>query len=82
MFPDPDRLDLERDCRELIVFGFGPHHCVGSQLAKAELRCMLDAALDFLPPTAELREHEIQWSKTRPLFRRMETLPVDFGAAH
>jgi cytochrome P450 len=79
VFPEPDRLDLRRDTSRLAIFGHGPHYCLGANLARQELRCMLDAALDFLPPGARLLDDRIRWSESiGPLFRRLESLPVAF----
>lgn len=38
VFPDPDRLDLHRDARPHVAFGFGPHQCLGQPLARVELQ--------------------------------------------
>ncbi|HEY3508711.1 MULTISPECIES: cytochrome P450 [Kribbella] len=38
VFPDPDRLDVERDAAAHVAFGFGPHQCIGQQLARLELQ--------------------------------------------
>jgi cytochrome P450 len=38
VFPDPDRLDLHRDARRHLAFGFGPHQCLGQNLARVELQ--------------------------------------------
>ncbi|HWD79666.1 MAG TPA: cytochrome P450 [Kribbella sp.] len=38
VFPDPDRLDLERQAAAHVAFGFGPHQCIGQQLARVELQ--------------------------------------------
>jgi unspecific monooxygenase len=79
VFPDPDRLNLRRDTTRLAIFGHGPHYCLGANLARQELRCMLDAALDFLPPGARLLDDQIRWGESiGPLFRRLESLPVAF----
>ncbi len=78
VFPDPDRFDVGRDTKDVTIFGHGPHFCLGANLAKTELRCMIDAALDFLPPDARLLEDEIEWSQVM-FFRRIEKLPVHFG---
>ncbi len=78
VFPDPDRLDLRRDTRDLTIFGHGPHFCLGANLARAELRCIYDAALDFLPSGARLLEDQIRWARLG-MFSRVEALPVDFG---
>lgn len=37
VFPEPDVLDLARPARQHMAFGFGPHQCVGQQLARAEM---------------------------------------------
>ncbi len=82
VFPDPDRLDIRRDTNRLAIFGHGPHFCLGANLAQQELRCMLDAALDFLPPGSRWKADEVEWSEgLGPLFRRIMTAPVEVGAA-
>jgi cytochrome P450 len=79
VFPDPNRFDIDRDTSELTVFGQGPHYCLGVHLARAEMRCMIDAALDFLPRGARYRPDLVQWRRLM-FFRRHENLPVDFGS--
>lgn len=37
VFAEPDLLDLARPARQHMAFGFGPHQCVGQQLARAEM---------------------------------------------
>jgi cytochrome P450 len=37
VFPDPDAMVLARPARQHMAFGFGPHQCVGQQLARAEM---------------------------------------------
>jgi cytochrome P450 len=77
-FDAPDRLDLRRKTKNLIAFGHGVHHCIGSNLARTELRLMLDAALEFMPEDARLREEEIHWGGLG-ILDRIKSLPVDFG---
>ncbi|MFB9909621.1 cytochrome P450 [Allokutzneria oryzae] len=36
-FPDPDRIDVTRQARHHIAFGFGVHQCLGQPLARLEL---------------------------------------------
>lgn len=78
VFADPDRLDVTRDTSRLAIFGRGPHYCLGANLARQELRCMIESALDFLPPGASLLEDEIEVTRIA-MFSRMETLPVAFA---
>ncbi|HEX8870187.1 MAG TPA: cytochrome P450 [Lentzea sp.] len=49
VFPDPDRLDLGRDDAAPLAMGFGPHYCLGAQLAKLELRVALTSVLKRFP---------------------------------
>jgi cytochrome P450 len=61
VFPDPDRLDIQRDARRHVAFGFGVHQCLGQPLARMELQVVystlyrriptlrLAAALDQIP---------------------------------
>jgi cytochrome P450 len=37
-FPDPYRLDLHRDARRHVAFGFGAHQCLGQPLPRVELQ--------------------------------------------
>lgn len=51
MFPDPDRLDIDRE-RKMgfnLAFGYGVHSCLGAALARMESRIALNALLDILP---------------------------------
>jgi cytochrome P450 len=42
VFEDPMRFDITRpNAKEHIAFGWGKHHCLGSQLARMELRAFL-----------------------------------------
>ncbi len=55
VFEDPDVFDIERDARELLVFGGGAHYCLGANLARQELACMLDGLLEILTPGSKVR---------------------------
>jgi cytochrome P450 len=50
VFADPDRFDPDRrQLEKSLVFGHGPHFCLGAQLARAELRVALGALAERLP---------------------------------
>ncbi|MFC6012158.1 cytochrome P450 [Nocardia lasii] len=55
-YPDPHHFDLTRRATTMLSFGQGPHSCLGSWLALAELRTGLRALLDRLPDL-RLAEH-------------------------
>lgn len=48
-FPDPDRLDLTRDARRHVAFGFGVHQCLGQPLARIELQCVYSTLYKRIP---------------------------------
>jgi cytochrome P450 len=48
-FPGADALDVGRDARRHLAFGFGVHQCLGQPLARAELQIALDVLLNGLP---------------------------------
>ncbi len=79
VFPEPDSLDLRRDTREVLTFGHGTHYCIGANIARMELRLMIGAALDFIPPGARLVEDEIRWSE-KGVMSQIKSLPVDFAS--
>ncbi|GFG75490.1 cytochrome P450 [Mycobacterium botniense] len=74
-FPDPDVVDFRRNPNRHRAFGAGPHRCLGSHLARMELRVALREfhrrIPDYeIPPGVELKY-------TRGL-RSVETLPLRF----
>jgi cytochrome P450 len=77
VYRDPDRLDLDRDPTDLLLFGHGTHFCLGAHLARQEMRCMIDAALDFMPPGARLRDDLMRFTPMG-FMRRPANLPVEF----
>ena len=79
VFPHPDELDLRRDTSEAVSFGHGPHYCPGANVARAELRSMIEAALDFVPLNARLLEEQVRWSSSG-FMGQIKSLPVDFAA--
>ncbi|MFT4043363.1 MAG: cytochrome P450 [Gordonia sp. (in: high G+C Gram-positive bacteria)] len=48
-FPDPQRLDVTRDARHHHAFGWGPHQCIGQQLARIELEVVYETLFRRIP---------------------------------
>jgi cytochrome P450 len=48
-FADPDELDIERGARHHVAFGFGPHQCLGQNLARMELQIVFDTLFRRIP---------------------------------
>jgi cytochrome P450 len=49
VFDDPDRLDVGRDARRHVAFGFGVHQCLGQPLARMELQVVYGTLYRRLP---------------------------------
>ena len=49
MFDDPFRFDIGRKPNDHVAFGFGTHFCLGTSLARLELRVILEQLLARLP---------------------------------
>jgi cytochrome P450 len=48
-FPDPGRLDIGRVTRGHVSFSYGPHQCLGANLARLEMRIVFDTLFARLP---------------------------------
>ncbi|MEV0196325.1 cytochrome P450 [Nonomuraea sp. NPDC050691] len=48
-FKDPGDFDLERGARHHLAFGFGPHQCLGQNLARMELQIVFDTLFRRIP---------------------------------
>ena len=49
VFDRPDELDVRRDARPHLAFGFGPHQCLGQALARAELQIVYRRLFEKYP---------------------------------
>jgi cytochrome P450 len=73
VFADPDRLILDRSPNKHLAFGWGPHFCLGTHLAKLEGEILLeelikrDLSLAVTGPVERLRSN---------FFRGIKKLPV------
>ncbi|WP_063038719.1 cytochrome P450 [Nocardia pseudovaccinii] len=48
-FPEPEKLDLLREARHHHAFGWGPHQCIGQQLARIELEVVFGTLYRRIP---------------------------------
>jgi cytochrome P450 len=55
-FPDPDRLDIDRELQGFPGFGFGKHFCLGASLARLETRVAFEALVPELPKLVRAEE--------------------------
>ena len=73
-YPDPNRLDLERDGVPHLTFGFGTHICLGFPLARTEGAVAFPALLQHYRHLEPLTERP-EWLNSL-VFRGMKALPV------
>ncbi|MEU2561507.1 cytochrome P450 [Streptomyces longispororuber] len=76
VYPDPGRIDFDRQGPPHVAFGHGPHFCVGPLLAQLEAEVLLAALTERLPSLRlAVPVEEVPW-QTRVLIRGPEALPV------
>jgi cholest-4-en-3-one 26-monooxygenase len=49
VFADADTFKIDRDPNDHVAFGFGPHFCMGANLARLEMRIAFEHVLDRMP---------------------------------
>jgi cytochrome P450 len=78
-YPDPDNYDVLRASpKPHISFGHGPHACLGTHLARLEMRVALNLLLDRLPNLRLDPEGDDPHIRGQ-VFRSPTSLPVLFG---
>ncbi len=75
VFDDAERFDPLREKSPHIAFGFGPHYCLGANLARLEARVALEA---LLAKTARIERAWVEDLPVHPspVFRGVTRLPV------
>ncbi|HEY6532982.1 MAG TPA: cytochrome P450 [Acidimicrobiales bacterium] len=76
-FDDPERFDIHRPPSQILTFGFGPHFCLGANLARMETRLALEAILPRIPEW--MVDHEGARLTGGIDTRGWERLPVTVG---
>ena len=78
LFENPDTFDIHREnANRNISFGKGIHFCLGANLAKLEVRLILEAIAERVP-TLRLTEDQRIWSSANITFRGPEQLLVEW----
>ncbi|MCR5877756.1 cytochrome P450 [Phenylobacterium sp. J367] len=76
MFPDPDRFDIERpNADKHIAFGYGPHTCIGKQVAKLQLEAVYRQLLARFPDIRQAGPKDVAPNNFVYAIRSM---PVEF----
>lgn len=74
-FPNPSEADFERRPNRHLAFGGGPHRCLGSHLARMELRAALDEFHKRVPVYSLPKGTELAYSIG---IRQVDPLPLVF----
>ena len=74
-FADPDEVRLDRGANRHLAFGGGPHRCLGSHLARMELRVAMEEFHKRIPEYQLADGAEIHFS---PGIRQADSLPLVF----
>ena len=77
VFDDPDTFNIDRTPNPHLAFGFGPHICLGAELARLELRILLEALLPRINSIQCPDDRDLHWLPTI-FFRGMDSLPLRF----
>jgi cytochrome P450 len=77
-FDDPDEVRLDRGTNRHLAFGGGPHRCLGSHLARMELRVAMEEFHKRIPEYQLADGAEIHFS---PGIRQADNLPLVFPAS-
>ncbi|TYB62357.1 cytochrome P450 [Nonomuraea sp. PA05] len=78
-FPHPDHFDLHRhNTAKHLSFGHGPHHCLGDQLARLELRTLLTTMLHRFPTLRLACDPDQLPTHRHRVVHGLARLPVDF----
>ena len=78
VFENPDRFDITRNPNPHIAFGFGAHFCLGNQLARLELKVMVERVLARLPDLHLAVDRASLPRRPANFISGIEEMPVEF----
>jgi cytochrome P450 family 142 subfamily A polypeptide 1 len=79
VFEKPDDFDILRSPNPHLAFGFGAHFCLGNQLARLELKVMVDRLLARLPDLHLTVERDALPHREANFISGIEEMPVAFS---
>jgi len=78
MFPDADKVIIDRKENRHAAFGLGIHRCVGSNLARMEMQVAIEEWLKRIPEFSLDPKRRVTWSEGT--VRGPRQLPFLLGA--
>jgi cytochrome P450 family 142 subfamily A polypeptide 1 len=79
VFDDPETFDISRSPNPHMAFGFGAHFCLGNQLARLELRVMVERLLARLPDLHLAVDRADLPRRKANFISGIEEMPVEFS---
>jgi cytochrome P450 family 142 subfamily A polypeptide 1 len=79
VFEKPDDFDIHRSPNPHMAFGFGAHFCLGNQLARLELKVMVDRLLARLPDLHLTVDRDALPRREANFISGIEEMPVAFS---
>jgi cytochrome P450 len=76
IYENPDQLILERGSRKHLGFGHGLHHCIGADLARAEMQIVWSKLFVRIPTLRLARPFDEIRSKERAIIYGLWELPI------
>jgi cytochrome P450 len=78
-FPNPDAIDIDRASNRHLVFGAGPHRCIGSNLARVQILVAVDELLNSLQNICSAPNNEFHFHSG--FSRGLTSLRIAFDAS-
>ncbi len=78
VFEQADTFDIARQPNPHIAFGFGAHFCLGNQLARLELRVMVERVLARMPDLRLATDRAALPRRPANFISGLEAMPVEF----
>jgi cytochrome P450 family 142 subfamily A polypeptide 1 len=78
VFDNAERFDIARNPNPHLAFGFGAHFCLGNQLARLELKVMIDRLLTRLPDLHLTVDRATLPRREANFVSGIESMPVAF----
>lgn len=77
VFDNPEQFDITRNPNDHVAFGFGAHFCLGNQMARLEMRMMVEQLTSRLPDLARA-DGEPLHHRDANFVSGIESMPVTF----
>jgi cytochrome P450 len=76
VFVEPDKFDIRRNARSHLAFNYGPHHCLGANLARLEMQIVMRRFYPRFPGLAFARAYDDVKFKLDSLMLGAYSLPI------